>query len=649
MKIFLPSLWAIFFAFTAFAQPASHHLGEIEPEYLKMTTYDADPTASALVLMSRGEVTFSDEGIVLTVHKRIKVLNKDGLSFANLIIPYYADEKLEHIDKLKARSYKLDAEGKIIESKFDNKNLLDEDIDGYYHQKKAFIPNVVEGSVIEYTYELTSQRYGAVHGWYFQQTEPVLWSEYSICIPLSVKAITLKQGEHPLIEKNENCFNAGTAGVGYQWIAKNLPAMRSESYVSNIEDYMSRILVRIQTIRFPGQVPIVLLGDWQKTSTDLLQSQYFGEKLSLLNSSELRQIVNTLTANITDPKAKIKAIYNYVHTQMAWNGDEGIYPTMRQSLKKAHDLHKGNAADINLLLTYMLRAADLEADPALASTLNNGAPVPTYPSSTQFNQVLSYVHIGNDEYLLDATEPTTPYTLLATKNLNQQVFVLDKKNPRWMPIKTPKTSRSITLIEANVQPNKQLQMNVQKSKTNYQAVNMRETVVELKEQKAVQKMLEGTSFPITIDSFGFTNLTENLEDAVKLKIKCSTELPESGDFITIGYNFNHPFAQNPFKASERLYPIDFIYPSEYTYNFILNVPANSKVETIPAPLKLSFSGDNALIFNFITEQTADGKIQINTKLNINRTLLMPEEYADLRTFFDKVAEKINELIVLKQQ
>ena len=648
MKTFVSSLWAIFFTFTAFAQPQSHHLGEIEPEYLKMTTYDADPTASALVLMSRGEVTFSDEGIVLMVHKRIKVLNKDGLSFANLIIPYYADEKLEHIDKLKARSYKLDAEGKVVESKFDNKNLLDEDIDGYFRQKKAFIPNVVEGSVIEYTYELTSQRYGAVHGWYFQQSEPVLWSEYSICIPSAIKAITLQQGTHEVIEKTESCFNAATAGVGYHWIAQNLPAMRPESYVNNIEDYMSRILVRIQTIRFPGQVPIIIMGDWQKTSTDLLQSQYFGEKLSLLISPELHQIVNTLTANATDPKAKMKAIYNYVHTQMAWNGDEGIYPTMRQSLKKAHDLHKGNAADINLLLTYMLRAADIEADPVLASTLNNGAPVPAYPSSTQFNQVLSYVHIGNEEYLLDATEPMTPYTLLAQKNLNQQVFILDKKNPRWMPIKAPKVSKNVTLIEASVLPNKQLKMNVQKSETNYQAVNVRETVAELKEQSAVKEMLEGAAFPITIDSFGFTNLTETLEDAVKLKIKCSTELPESGDFITIGYNLNHPFAQNPFKASERFYPIDFIYPSEFTYNFILNLPANSKVETIPAPLKLSFSGDNALLFNFTTEQTTDGKIQINTKLNINRTLLMPEEYADLRLFFDKVAEKMNELIVLKQ-
>ena len=648
MKKYLLLLLTIAYLQQGFAQPKSKKMGEIEPEYLKMTAYEADPNASALILMSEGEITFSDEGIAFIVHKRIKILNKLGLSFANITIPYYADQKLEQVRKLKARSYRLDAAGKTIESKFDEKNLVDEDIDGYYRQKKLFIPNATEGSVIEYSYEVISQRYGAFYDWYFQDTEPVLWSEYSICVPFTIDLISLQQGEHNIIKKEENCFNYGASGAGYHWIAEKLPAMRTEPYINNVKDYMSRLLVRIKTIRFPGQVPIVVISDWEKASTDLLQSEYFGERLSLLVSPELHKIAKDLTDNAPDNKAKIKAIYNYVHSQMTWDGNDGIYPTIRQSLKKAHDLHKGNAADINLLLTYMLRAADLDADPVLCSTLGNGAPVPMYPTAAQFDQVLSLVRIGDEEYLLDATEPLIPYTLLAKKDLNQQVFVLNKKKPHWTPLKAPKTSKNTTLVEANLEANNQLQMSIQKMETNYQAVDMRQAVANLNEAKAVSELFEGTLFPVAIDSFRFSNLSENLEDAVKLKIYCNTELPESGNFTTINYSLHQGFAQNPFKATERLYPVDFVYPREYTYNFILNIPQGYAIETVPDVLKLAFSNDNGLSFTFMTDQTSSGKVQINTKLNINRTFFSSEEYADLRLFFDKVAEKLNETIVLKK-
>ncbi len=630
-------------------QPQSKKMGEIEPEYLKMTTYEGDPGASALVLFSEGEVTFSYRGIISTVHKRIKILNKAGLSFANITIPYYADQKLEQVDKITARSYRLDASGKVIESKADNANIVEEDIDEYYRQKKVFIPNVSEGSVIEYSYTITSQRYGALYDWYFQDIEPVLWSEYRVCLPGLVDALTLQQGSHPLEHKTKDCYNYGATGNEYSWTAQKLPAMRHEAYIICPEDYMSRVSVRVRSIRPPGQKPVIIIEDWQKAATDLIQSEYFGERLSLLISPELQKIAKELTANEPDPKAKIKAIYDYVRIQMAWDGRTGIYPSLQQSLKKAHDLHKGSLADINMLLTYMLRAADIEADPALCSTGPNGRPVPDYPSTGQFDQVLSYARAGNEGFLLDASEPYTPYTILAPKNLNTQVLLIDKQ-PQWIQISTPKVSKNSTLVDATLKPDNRLLLNIQKMHSNYEALDFRQTIMAAqKKETAINDLLENLSMPVAIDSFSFSNLSENLEEPVKTKIYAKVELPDNNNFVMVNYGLNHNFAQNPFKATERFYPIQFLYPQEYVHNFTLNIPADYTVESVPDGLKLTFSSDKAIDFSFISDRSTEGKVQIHTKLSINRVDFLAEDYENMRLFFDKVAEKLNETIVLKKK
>jgi hypothetical protein len=62
-------------------------------------------------------------------------------------------------------------------------------------------------------------------------------------------------------------------------------------------------------------------------------------------------------------------------------------------------------AEINLMLTAMLRYAGLDANPVLTSTRDNGIAV--FPTRTAYNYVIASVKIADKQYLLDATSKYT--------------------------------------------------------------------------------------------------------------------------------------------------------------------------------------------------------------------------------------------------
>ncbi|NOS56680.1 MAG: DUF3857 domain-containing protein [Cyclobacteriaceae bacterium] len=131
--------------------------GNIPMEDMKMTVYDKDSSASAVVLADYGESTISynqTEGFQLFFERirRIKILTKDGLKWADFSIPLYHDGTSdEKVTSLKAVTYNLE-NGKIVESKAKGEAIIKEKYDENLNYTKISLPNVKVGSVIEISY-----------------------------------------------------------------------------------------------------------------------------------------------------------------------------------------------------------------------------------------------------------------------------------------------------------------------------------------------------------------------------------------------------------------------------------------------------------------------------------------------------------------
>ena len=104
--------------------------------------------------------------------------------------------------------------------------------------------------------------------------------------------------------------------------------------------------------------------------------------------------------------------------------------------------------------------------------------------------------------------------------------------------------------------------------------------------------------------------------------------------------------ENPFKVTERKYPVDFATPMETTYLSTFTLPAGYKVEESPKNLLLSLP-ENAGRFMF-TVAVNGNTVQVVSKITIRKPVFYAEEYAALREFYNQIVSKHAEQIVLKK-
>jgi hypothetical protein len=103
-----------------------------------------------------------------------------------------------------------------------------------------------------------------------------------------------------------------------------------------------------------------------------------------------------------------------------------------------------------LSLVAALRDARLNAHPVLLSTRNNGLPSPLYPVPTDFNYVIARVKIGDNYYLLDATEDVYPFGLLPERCLNGMGRALGPDSSQWAPRNATQRKKHVTCLRPHL-------------------------------------------------------------------------------------------------------------------------------------------------------------------------------------------------------
>ncbi|PIQ22753.1 MAG: transglutaminase, partial [Cytophagales bacterium CG18_big_fil_WC_8_21_14_2_50_42_9] len=300
------------------------------------------------------------------------------------------------------------------------------------------MPNVKEGSVIEFSYRVQSVFFFNLRDWTFQQTIPVLWSEYTTIIPEYFHYKKLAQGYERFLVSEEKPMNvnlgagiSSSSGTEYHWVLKDVPAIRREPYMTSINNYVSKIEFELGSFTVPGQVYETYNNSWGKVCSNLMTSERFGTQLS--RTGFVKETIAPLISNAKEPEKQMAAIYEYVKDNITYNNREHLYA--ENNLRKVLDTKAGSSAEINLLLIAMLKEAGLEANPVILSTRENGYVGSTsFPNISKFDYVIGHVKIGEKEYLLDATEPLALPNILPVKCLNGQGLLVNTQEARWVSL-----------------------------------------------------------------------------------------------------------------------------------------------------------------------------------------------------------------------
>src|SRR5512133_3544353 len=168
------------------SQVVPDEFGNIKPEYLSMKSYLPDEQAEAVVLYDFGKTYFteSDYGFRITFERttKIKILKKAGIDFASIEVPYYVENtQMETVYDIEGYTFSFE-NGALNKTKLDPKAAFDEKVNDHWMVKKWAMPDVKEGSVIEYKYKVLSPYFVNLRDWEFQSRIPTIYSEYTVCM-----------------------------------------------------------------------------------------------------------------------------------------------------------------------------------------------------------------------------------------------------------------------------------------------------------------------------------------------------------------------------------------------------------------------------------------------------------------------------------
>lgn len=629
--------------------------GKVSKEELEEKVHPLDSAANATYLYKhrRTYVEYNQSigfQIVSDYHFRIKIYNKEGFDYANFNLGYYKPEsgEAEKISNLKAYTFNLNEAGEIEKTKLTKDGIFKEKVNRFRGAKKVSMPNVKEGAVIDLQYKLVSPYYMHVDDLSYQADIPIKkfyakveipeWFMYNkrskgfyFITPKSYK----KAGRIPFIQvsfiNNVDEYNA-----------TNVPALSDrEPYIASVKTYQGGVQYELSYTNFPNEVIKTYTTTWEKVSKQIYDRS-FGKEIGKRGyyKDDLAAVLEGATSDFD----KLIQIFQLVKQKVKWNGVKGLY--VDQGVKTAYKTGVGNVADINLMLTSMLKTAGLTANPVMVSTRGNGKPM--FPTIKGFDYVVSMVEFSDNSYaLLDATEPYSIPNLLPLRALNfQGRKVTESGYSSWVNLISSEHASETNTVKIAIDEEGEVEGFLRQKVDNLNAMLTRKRYNPLKEEDAISKIEE--NYDIEIEDFRVGN-EKDLGKPYTRMLKFTSEdlVEEINGKLYINPLLFFSQLQNPFKANERKYPIDFASPWKEANKISIQIPEGYQVESIPEQLAIGVS-DELGFFKFIAVNKGNA-IQVSSALQFNSAIIGPNYYQEVKDFYAQLVAKQKEKIVLSKK
>ena len=650
MKLLKITAMLLLFTATAFAQ--KYKLGEVTVAELEEKAHPKDADAPAAVLFSKCEnymdLTATGFQVYTEVEMKVKIYTKDGYSYANKVIGYFnSNGETERLSISKAFTYNL-VNGKVEKTKLGGDSEFDEVINDNVRTKKLMMPNVKEGSIVEYKYTVSSP-FLSIRDWNFQSAIPVNHSELTTRVPEYYVFNPNYRGYYIPTVSHERASRSAVGNSGKlvyidnvtKYILNDLPAMRDEKYINNIENYIASIEHELSVVKMPNSMVKSYSSTWEDLTKTIYKNENFGDELK--KTGYFEEDVNAIVAPLKTPDEKMAAIFAHVKNHMSWN--ERYSYNCNAGVKKSYKEKTGNAADINLMLTAMLRYAGLDANPVLVSTRSE--KIALFPSYKAYNYVISAVKLANKTVLLDATSKWALPDILPIRTISWAGRLIKNDGTSESIDLTPKAlSKEVITLSAKMDNIGTLSGRARDQYYSHNAFIFRENYTDTGKETYLEN-LEKSYKGLEIGEYKVSNekdLDKPVIEEYDFTYKNASDI--IGDKIYFSPMLFFTKDENPFKAEKREYPIDFVFPSEDKYMINITLPEGYVVESVPASGTVAME-NNLGSFRYTLQQQGN-TIQMMVVSSMNYGMVAADYYETLKGFYQKMVEKEGEKVVLKK-
>jgi hypothetical protein len=640
--------------------------GSIDIKDLQEKEYALDPEAEAVVLYKKRNTYYSYSNgsgwtLVTEIIERIKIYDKEGVEFASKKIPYYKGDSNESVS-IKAVTYNLE-NGKIVKTKLDGKEIFEEDINEDWSSKNFTMPNINEGSIVEWKYTVSSPYIQTIDDVVCQYDIPIKKLDCKIEIPefyvfqmfpsryypihvrqsQGSKTISVTKSTRSS-DRYTSTYKTSTGSAQYKLNIfnindQNIPALEEEPYVNSMDNYRAIVKFEISAYMPRNGTPEFYNTSWEKVTETIYKHPSFGRELSKNNhyTEDLQQVV----AGIDSQEEKIKAIFQFAQSRVKWDEKYGKYTN--KGVVKAYKEGHGNVAEVNLTLVSMLQNAGLNASPVLVSTRSHG--IPLFPTKQGFNYVIAAVELPQEIILLDATDPMSAPNLLPVRDLNWEGRLIREDGTSIaVDLYPSKYNLKQVKMKAKIDSEGEVSGVMISTYKNLNALLYRTNYSRLSEDALISK-IESENGDIEIEKIRLNNIDKPSSPLTEMiQFTGENQADFIGDKIYISPLLFLSEAENPFKMENRTYPLDFASAWRNEIDMILEIPEGYIVESKPEDVLYELP-DNLGSYSLKTS-IQNNKLVISSSSKINQAIIPANYYKSLKEIYKKAIDVQLEKIVL---
>ncbi len=580
---------------------------------------------------------------------KIQILKAEGVEWANISIPYYVDrDSREEVRSIKAKSINFEND-EPIQTTLDQKDIYEDEIDENRRRKKFAIPNAKKGSIIEYSYRISSPFVFELKDWYFQKDIPVKRSEFTFTTIPFYEYVWILKGREDFDEFGKEISRGVPKQIGMteyrelttKCVMTDVPAFDDEEFITSREDVIIKMNFQLSKINYIDGGSKDIITDWDKVATTLNQEENFGKYIK--KSSKYASKVFDVTKFKTYPqKERFNKIVDLVKSKYRYNNWNTILA--HQTLKEFTDKEVGSCANINLLLIGFLKAVEIDARPILISTRAHGQIPYDYPILDFFNYVAVLVDIDGKQIMTDATDPLLPNNKIPIRCMNDKGLVLTEKLESWVDLRSAKPS--VMQHQINIRFSEKVDSLICDFKigaTNYDGLKWRKKFTN--EVSKLEEQIANSNFEYMESTASIENF-EAIKKPYYFKYQLYDKLEGNSDLIYLNPLMNLAIDENPLKKKSRNYPVDMTYPKTKIFKINITIPENYRFDYIPENLS---QGNEICNIEYISTKVDEQQVQIKASYAFPKSIYNKDEYLDLQAAYRTIVEQFNEQIVIKKK
>lgn len=618
------------------------------PDELKMTDDPKAPGAAAVYLEIK-EME-NDPLHYESFYKRIKVFTEKGKELATVELPYLQGDS--KITSIKGRT--IHPDGTIIPLTVKPEDLLIAKSGDLKANKKVFtLPNVEVGSVLEYYYEIhydddrySSPEWSVQNSYFVHKAHYEFVAETDIELADSHGRVIRRLLWWPQLPPGVSVVNS--VGGKFTLDLTDVPASPDEDWMPPINSLLYRVgfyyTAAIDSRSF-------WLDDVKLWSKDVDQ---FAEP-----SKPIKDAVAGLISPSDSDLDKAKKLYIAVqaldNTDFSRKKSESEMKERKikqiGNAKDTWEQKSGTSEDIAMLYLAMLRAAGLTAYAVKVVDRDRSVFNTAYLSLDQLDSTLVALSIGGKEILLDPGEKMCPFQTVSWNHSGaggigqsaQGPSLITTPGQQYADNATERLGDVFIDAQGGVSGRINIIMNGQEA-LRWRQKALQEDETELKKEFDSEELDGKVPEGVEAHADHFIGLSDPYADLMAVvMVKGAMGTATAKRMILPGFFFESRAGVPFVKEDKRVIPVDMHYARRVTDEITYHFPDGATVEGGLEDSTIPWPNHAALISKAVAQP---GQITVRHTMLVGFTFVKPEEYQDLRAFYQKVAGTDQEQLVL---